>query len=108
MRRFLIGVSFVFALLLVSSVHPVFAQEGGSGEVGSATVAKKKPLPPGFQRVSGAPDTAKVDASKLVVGAYAFFFIALFGYVVLVAKKQSEMAKEMMEIRNRLDKVGEG
>lgn len=62
-------------------------------------------IPPGFEKVAGAPDTEKVDANKLVVIAYACFFGGMFGYLVFVARKQAEMAKEMAELAARIEKA---
>ncbi len=61
-----------------------------------------KPIPPGFERVAGAPDTEKIDASPLVVGAYAAFFVGLFGYLVWVARQQSAIARELVALAERL------
>lgn len=64
----------------------------------------KKPIPPGFEPVPGAT-TENVDANKLVIGAYAAFFAGFFGYVLMVARKQGEMAKEMAELAARIRRV---
>lgn len=71
----------------------------------TSTTAEVKKPPPGFERVAGAPDTEKVHAPTLVVIAYAAFFGGMFGYLVLVVKKQSEMAKEFAELAERLKKL---
>src|SRR5688572_11779019 len=68
-------------------------------EVGAQTESKP---PPGFERVPGAPDTEKVDANRLVVLAYATFFVSIFGYVVWVARKQAQIAKEMTALSERI------
>lgn len=65
---------------------------------------KKKP-PPGFERVAGAPESEKVDPNGLVIGAYAAFFVGMFGYIVHVARKQTEMAKEMAELAERINRA---
>lgn len=70
---------------------------------------REKAKQEGFQPVAGAPDTQKVDASKLVVAAYAAIFVGVFGYVVYVVRTQSEMAKEMSELAAQISRVeGEG
>jgi CcmD family protein len=90
---------FIAALWVFSAIS-AFAQSGTS------TPAAPPPRPPpGFEPVSGAPDTQKVDPNPLVVGAYAAFFIGMFGYVVYVARKQSEIAKEMAELAERIQRA---
>jgi CcmD family protein len=92
------GLGFIFAACLSLGSLTAFAQTD------STTTAEP---PPGFSRVKGAPDTEKVDASKLVVGAYAAFFLGMFLYVVHVARRQAEMAKEMKEIADRIRRADE-
>jgi CcmD family protein len=65
----------------------------------TATPAK---LPAGFERVAGGVDTDQVDANKMVVGAYAAFFLLFFGYIVYVARTQAGIAKEMTELSERI------
>lgn len=74
-------------------------------QTGTGTAAAQAPvrqLPPGFERVAGAPETEKVDANKLVVIAYIAFFVCMFGYVVYVARGQAAIAKEMAELNERI------
>ncbi|MEQ9503736.1 MAG: CcmD family protein [Deltaproteobacteria bacterium] len=70
----------------------------------TAAVAPAKKPPPGFEKVAGAPDTEKIDASRLVVAAYIAIFVGVFGYVVYVARSQAAMAKEMESLASRIDK----
>jgi len=80
---------------------PAFAQDGDG--------AREKAKMEGFQPVKGAPDIEKVDASKLVVAAYAAIFFGVFGYVVYVVRSQSQLAKEMAELAAQVQRVdGEG
>lgn len=71
-------------------------------QTGTGTAAPARQLPPGFERVAGAPETEKVDANKLVVIAYIAFFTCMFGYVVYVARGQAAIAKEMAELNERI------
>ena len=66
--------------------------------------AAKKP-PPGFEKFEPAPESEQVSATNLVVLAYGAVFLFLFGYVVIVARSQAEMSKEMVELARRLDKA---
>ncbi len=71
-----------------------------------APAPAERPVPPGFERVAGAPDTEKVDASKLVVAAYAAFFVGMFGYVLWVGRQQSAIARELVELGARVRRDG--
>jgi hypothetical protein len=88
----------IFSLLLMFAAVPAFAQTGTS----TPAQAAQKQLPPGFERVAGAPETEKVDANQLVIIAYIAFFVCMFGYVVFVARSQAAMAKEMAELDERI------
>ena len=59
-------------------------------------------MPPGFERVAGAPETEKLDPSPLVVGAYGAIFACMLGYVVFIARSQAALAKEMAELAERI------
>ena len=99
-RRLTRGGAWLFGLALLASAPAAFAQD---------TEARDKAKQEGFQPVAGAPDTEKVDASKMVVGAYAAILFGLFGFVAYVVMKQSEMAKEMASLAeqiNRAEKKG--
>jgi hypothetical protein len=89
------GLMVLMFVLFAGAAFAAFAQ-------GSETATPAKSLPPGFERVAGAPDTEKVDANKLVVGAYAGFFVLMFGYIIYVARSQAAMAKEMAELAERI------
>lgn len=101
MKRTVLASLAVVGLLSLAPVGAAIAQETST----TAAAAPAKKPPPGFERVAGAPDTEKIDASKLVVVAYAAFFAGMFGFVVYVARKQSDMAKEMEALANRIDKA---
>jgi hypothetical protein len=72
-------------------------------QTGTATPATPaRTIPPGFERVAGAPETEKVDANKLVIIAYIAFFTVMFGYIVFVARGQAAIAREMVELNERI------
>ena len=96
MSRSLVTLAFIGALWALSAFSAL-------AQSGTATPAAKPP--PGFEPVAGAPDTQKVDPNPLVVGAYAAFFIGMFGYIIFVARKQSELAKEMSELSERIKRA---
>lgn len=99
-------VAFFFALAPVSTA---FAETETSTPAAAAEKPAKKPAkkpPPGFEQVAGAADAEKIDASKLVIAAYATFFIGMFGFVVMISRKQTELAKEMEALAQRINKAG--
>lgn len=61
--------------------------------------------PPGYEKFEPAPESEQVNADNLVVLAYGAVFFGLFGYLVFVARGQSEMGKEMAELAARLDRI---
>jgi CcmD family protein len=59
--------------------------------------------PEGFVPLPGREARAEqVDASGLVVGAYAAFFLGLLGYVVHVARRQAAIAAEVADLARKL------
>lgn len=68
----------------------------------AAPGASKRVAPPGFESVSGSPQDEKVDAGMLVIIAYATFFVFMFGYIVVLARKQAEMAVELSLLAQRI------
>jgi CcmD family protein len=102
LRRYL-----AFLGLAVALGWPALALAAGTSTTAAPPPAAPPPPapPPGFERVAGAPDTEKVDANQLVVAAYAVFFGGMFGYLIYIARKQAEMAKEMAELASRIDRV---
>jgi CcmD family protein len=101
----------VFSLVLAGPITALAQPGNGSGTATTAPAAQAAPaeapknLPPGFEKVAGAPDSQKIDASRLVIAAYVAIFVGIFGYVILLAKKQAELAKEMTELAARIDKA---
>lgn len=58
----------------------------------------------GFRPVPGGkPDTEEVNASMLVIAAYAAFALGFVGYLSYLARAQSRMAKDIQELGARLD-----
>jgi CcmD family protein len=97
----------VACALALAPLSVAIAQETATTAAANAEPAEpaKKP-PPGFERVAGAPDAEKIDASRLVVAAYIVFFVGMFGFVVYVSRKQTELAKEMEALASRINKAG--
>jgi hypothetical protein len=91
----------LIAFLMFACVAPAAFAPAAFAQTQTATPAAK-PLPPGFERVAGAPETDKVDANKLVIIAYIVFFVAMFGYIVYIARGQAAIAKEMAELNERI------
>jgi hypothetical protein len=98
----------------LATAAPAWAQPG---EAATATAARGAPPaaeatpspepsrapPEGFVPLPGREARAEqVDASGLVVGAYAAFFLGLLGYVVHVARRQAAIAAEVAELARKL------
>lgn len=96
------GLTCLAGLWLLSAA-PVFAQDAPAPA--GQTELREKAKQDGFQPVAGAPDTEKVDANKLVIAAYAAFFFGMFGYIVYVARRQSDMAKEMNALAEQIARI---
>ncbi len=94
---------FIFPFIL--SVWLLPAALAFADNTATATPTPARQAPPGFQKVEGAPSTENVDANKLVVAAYATVLIGVLGYVIMVARKQSEIAKEMQELAAQIEGV---
>ena len=99
-------------LALVLFTAPAFlagvtlAQSNAKAPTSSPHIAMEPDeIPPGFRPVKGAPDVAQIDPNPLVVGAYAAFFLGVFGYVVYLAWRQTEMAREMEDLAAQIQKV---
>ena len=102
-RRMAVAGLLLVGLFTMAPLSVAIAQEGSTATTAAAPPARKPP--PGFQQVAGAPDAEKIDASKLVIIAYATFFAGMFGFVVYVSKKQSDIAKEMEALAGRINKA---
>lgn len=98
-----------FALSLALLVLPVgaLAQAPTSTAAAPAPAAgPSKPLPPGFEPISGREAAAEsVSASLLVVLAYAAFLAGMFGFVIYVARGQAALAKEIKELSEKLGRA---
>jgi hypothetical protein len=92
----------VAGLWLLSAAPAVMADQEPAK---TKTDLRAKAKQDGFQPVAGAPDTQKIDASKLVIAAYATFFFGMFGYIVYVARTQSAMSKEMAALAEQIARV---
>jgi hypothetical protein len=89
-------------LLAMAVARPSFADEPAKTATASMAPAEKK-LPPGFEPVPGGdPGTPKLDPNPLVTGAYAMFFVVMFGYVIYIARSQALLSKEMGELAERV------
>lgn len=99
---------------LLALATPAFAQPGNGTATATPAAAAPAPvatpsptrvLPPGFQPVPGGEARAEaVDANLLVVLAYAGFFVAMFGYVIYVVRRQAAVSRELAELSARLEK----
>lgn len=59
----------------------------------------------GFVPVPGGqPNTENVDASLLVVLAYAAFAVGFIAYLVFLSRRQASLSQEMAELALRIDR----
>ncbi|MBI4817360.1 MAG: hypothetical protein HY791_13940 [Deltaproteobacteria bacterium] len=71
----------------------------------STAAAAKPAIPAGFEPIVGKEAKAEsVNASTMVVGAYAAVLALIFGFVVHVVRSQAELAREMRELAERIEK----
>jgi hypothetical protein len=90
--------------LTVGTIGAAIAEEPPGTVTATASMfpGSKKP-PPGFEAVQeGTPARERVDPSPLVVGAYAAFFVLMFGYIIYMARSQALLSKEMGELAERV------
>jgi hypothetical protein len=101
-------------LILAIALASSFGARATFAQSPTATAAKAAPAqaeperrpPPGFEPVKGKEArAAEVDANALVVGAYAAFFLLMFGFVIYVVRSQASIAKEMKELAEKLDRA---
>lgn len=57
-----------------------------------------------FVKVEGAP-RQEIPAGPFVAAAYAFIWIAVLGYVVVLARGLARVRKETSELRDKLDRA---
>lgn len=82
------------------------ASAGAGAGAGAMAGAQPQagPAPDGeWTSVTGPTET--VDANKLVVSAYAMFFVAMFGYLIIIARRQAAIAREVAELAARLERL---
>jgi hypothetical protein len=102
-KRILLSITFGFALLLAGSAR---AEPQGATRTASASMMPgEKKAPPGFEPVAGAEKKTEIDPNPLVIGAYAMFFVLMFGYVVHVARSQAAIAREMHDLAKRIERM---
>ncbi len=58
-----------------------------------------------FVKVEGAP-RQEIPAGPFVGAAYAFIWIAVLAYVVVLARGLSRVRKETAELRSKVDRAG--
>src|SRR6266850_7879848 len=80
--------SLTYFLLLLVACAPLMAQQ-----------PQPQPAPPAatdeFVPISQLPAQDQLPAAPLLVTAYAFVWVALFGYVVSVARRLSQVQREI-------------
>jgi CcmD family protein len=94
MRRVLGSIALIAALVVTGPVELV-AREGGA----SAAEAQAEQPPPQqqdeFVPIDQLPPQDQLPAAPLLVTAYSFVVLALFGYVLSVARRLSAVQREL-------------
>ncbi len=76
---------------------------------GAALWAQQQPAQPpsaqgDFVPLSAIPQTEQLPAAPMVIGAYAFVWIALLGYVWLLWKRMTKLERELADLQRRVQK----
>jgi len=79
-------------VLLTGLVAPLLAQPG-------APAAQD-----GFEPVSKLPAVEHLPAAPLVIGAYAFIWVALLAYVFFLWRKLATVDRELASLRQAIDR----
>lgn len=93
------------ALAQTETATPAAAAPATAAPRADATPSPTRALPPGFEPVPGGEARAEaVNANMLVVLAYAGFFLAMFGYIVHIVRRQATLSREIQELSSKLEK----
>ena len=60
--------------------------------------------PPGFVSVDELPPEEQVPAAPLLIGAYVFVVLALFGYVILVGRRLGGVQRDIERLEGTVKK----
>ena len=94
----------VLVLLTAPLGAPAFAAGStGFGAAGQQPETQPKPVDE-FVPVSQLPPQDQLPAAPLLVGAYAFVWLALFGYVVSVGRRLSKVQHEVERLESDIAK----
>ena len=92
MRTVIRTIALVFVLTM--QVSPVVAQQPKQQE--------------DFTPIDQLPPQEQLPAAPLLVGAYAFVLLMLFGYVVMVSRRLSTIRSEVDRLDADLKRIGKG
>lgn len=98
----------VLALVLACAA-PVAALPTATSALGpSLVVALQQPATDGFVPVYDLPPEEQLPAAPLLVGAYAFAWVMVFGYLWSLWRRLTKVEKEMGEVARRIDELRRG
>jgi CcmD family protein len=103
-------VAVLLVLLLMSSAAfaPVCAAPAGDGATSQQPQAQPQSEPPKptdeFVPISQLPPQDQLPAAPLLVTAYAFVWIALFGYLVSVGRRLTKVQREVERLESDVAK----
>src|SRR5712691_1320082 len=83
---------------------PLIAPAFAAGSTGFGVAGQQQPEPPKptdeFVPISHLPAQDQLPAAPLLVTAYAFVWLALFGYLVSVARRLSKVQREVERLES--------
>jgi CcmD family protein len=82
----------VSAWLVLGQVVSVFAQPAPGGRA-----------PDGFEPVSTLPAVEQLPAAPLVIGAYAFIWVALLAYLFLLWRRLASVDRDLAALRRVIE-----
>ena len=96
-------------LVLVLLIAPIGAPAFAAGSTGFGAAGQQPQAQPPkpvdeFVPVSQLPPQDQLPAAPLLVGAYAFVWLALFGYVVSVGRRLSKVQHEVERLESDIAK----
>jgi CcmD family protein len=97
-----ISTALLFSIALSSGRAALAAPEGATKTATASMFADPSKKDEGGWAPITDQKKTEVDPNPLVVGAYAVFFVCMFGYVLYIARGQAAIAKEMKDLAERI------
>ncbi len=88
---------------VIAVVFVLMVQHRAAGGAAAAHASRKSSL-----RSTSLPPQEQLPAAPLLVGAYAFVLLMLFGYMVMVSRRLSAIQREVDRLDTDLKRTGKG